>query len=468
MGTSEHPGAAATVRRNRYGYGVGTIGRDMSYTLISMYLIFFFSDVLDVSASVLGAITVVLVVVRVFDAVNDPFMGVLIDNTRSRWGRYKPWILGGSLTSSLAMVAMFTDRTTGLPEGWFVAGFAVMYLLWEITFTANDIGFWSMMPALSQDQKERERIGAVARICANVGAFSMVVAIVPLTAWIADVTGSATSSYFWLAVGLAVVTVVFQLVMLVTVKEDRSIVTTHEKTPWRDLLGIIVRNDQLLVITVAQVLFSVAFGATTSLGLYYFKYVFGDEGMYAVFAGVLGVAQLSALAAYPWLSRWFERGRMFTVAMVMVVLGYVVFWFAPDGSLPPIVVAGLLVFAGQAFIQLLMLVFITDTVEYGQWKLGRRNASVTLSLQPFVTKMGSAVSSGIVGWTVLASGMKEAEGAADMTAAGTDLVKTAMLLVPMALIVASWVVHRRYYRLDETRYAEIVAELAARETAPHA
>ncbi|MGN0065982.1 MAG: glycoside-pentoside-hexuronide (GPH):cation symporter [Nocardioides sp.] len=451
------------VRRNRFGFGLGTIGRDMSYTLISMYLIFFFSDILDVSASVLGGITVVLVLVRIFDAVNDPFMGVLIDNTRSRWGRYKPWILSGCLASSVAMVLMFTDRTTGLPDGWFIAGFAVMYLLWEITFTANDIGFWSMMPALSQDQKERERIGAFARICANVGAFSMVVAIVPLTAWIADVTGSVSSSYFYLAIGLAVITVAFQLVMLVLVKEDHTIVTTQEKTPWRDLLGIIVRNDQLLVITLAQVMFSVAFGATTSFGIYYFKYVYGDEGMYAVFAAVLGVAQLSALAIYPWLSRFATRGRMFTVSMVMVVAGYLVFWFAPNGVLAPIVVAGLLVFAGQAFIQLLMLVFIADTVEYGQWKFGRRNASVTLSLQPFITKMGSAISSGIVGWTVIASGMKAAEDAADMTAQGVDLVKTAMLLVPMLLIVASWVVHRRFYTLDEERYAEIVAELGERD-----
>jgi melibiose permease/lactose/raffinose/galactose permease len=339
----------------------------------------------------------------------------------------------------------------------------VLYLAWEITFTANDIGYWSMLPALSQDQKERERIGAFARICANIGAFSMVVAIVPVTAWISEVTGSETSSYFWLAVALAVITVAFQLVMLVSVREDATVPTTTDRTPWRDLMGIIVRNDQLLVITLAQVMFSTAFGATVGFGLYYFKYVFGDESMYTVFAAVLGVAQLSALAAYPWLSRWHSRGRMFTVSMVMVVLGYLVFWFAPTGVLAPIVVAGLLVFAGQAFIQLLMLVFIADTVEYGQWKLGRRNASVTLSLQPFITKMGSAVSSGIVGWTVIASGMKDAEGAADMTQAGVDLVKTAMLLVPMALIVASWVVHRRFYRLDERTYSTIVAELAARE-----
>lgn len=453
------------VRRNRYGYGIGTVGRDMAYTLISMYLIFFFSDVLDVSKSVLAAITVVLVVVRIFDAVNDPFMGVLIDNTRSRWGRYKPWILGGTLTSSLAMVAMFTDRTTGLPDAGFVAGFALLYVLWEVTFTANDIGYWSMMAALSQDQKEREKIGAFARICANIGAFSMVVAIVPLTAWISDVTGSETSSYFWLAIALAVITVSFQLVMLVLVKEDSTIVTTGERTPWRDLVGIIVRNDQLLVITVAQVMFSTAFGATVGFGLYYFKYVYGDEGMYAIFAAVLGVAQLSALAIYPWLSRWHSRGRMFTVSMVMVVAGYVVFWFAPVGQLAPIVVAGLLVFAGQAFIQLLMLVFITDTVEYGQWKFGRRNASVTLSLQPFITKMGSAVSSGIIGWTVIASGMKDAEGAADMTQAGVDLLKTSMLLIPMVLIVASWVVHRLFYRLDEATYARIVAELDQRRAA---
>lgn len=447
--------------RNPYGFGIGTLGRDFSYTLVSMYLLFYLSDVLEVSTGVLATVTVVLVVARVFDAVNDPFMGVIVDNTRSRWGRFKPWILVGAVLSCLFLVLMFTDF--GLGDTAFVVVFTVVYLAWEISYTMNDLGYWSMLPALTQEQKERERIGAFARICATVGTFAMVIAIVPVSNALAAVTGSLSSAYTVIALGAAAVMLIFQVVMLLVVNEDTSIVRTEEPTPFRELLRIIVRNDQLLIVSIALLLFMAAFTITVGLGLFYFKYVFGDEGMYPVFAVVLGVAQISALACYPLLSRALSRRSLFTVAIAAVVAGYILFAFTPPGGMAMIIVAGLLVFAGQAAIQLLMLMFIADSVEYGHWKLGRRNDSVTLSLQPFIYKMGAAVANGVIGWTIIVSGMQQAEGAAEMTDAGTTLVKVVMFGVPLVLIVLSYIVYRVGYRLDAARYAEIVAELEARE-----
>jgi len=449
--------------RNRYGYGIGTLGRDMTYTLVSMYLIFYLSDVLEVSTPVLASVTVILVIARIFDAVNDPFMGLLVDNTRGRWGRFRPWIVAGAVLSSVFLVLLFTDF--GLGDVAFVVVFTVIYLAWEISYTMNDLGYWAMLPALTQDQKERERIGSFARICANIGIFSVVVAIVPLSNSLAAATGDLRSAYTVIAIGAAVVMLVFQTVMVLFVREDPGIVTTAEPTRLRDLVSIIFRNDQLIVVSIALLLFMSAFSTTTGLGLFYFKYVFGDENMYSVFAVVLGVAQITALACYPLLSRAMSRRTLFTAAIASVTAGYVIFAFTPPGGLALIILAGLLVFSAQAAIQLLMLMFIADTVEYGHWKLGRRNDSITLSLQPFIYKMGSAVSSGVIGWTVISSGMQEAQKAADMTPAGTELVKAAMFWLPLALIIASYVIYRLWYRLDAARYRTIVDELKARAAA---
>lgn len=451
--------------RNRYGFGIGTLGRDASYTLVSIYLIFYLSDVLEVSTGVLAAVTVVLVVARIFDAVNDPFMGVIVDNTRSRWGKFKPWILGGAVLSSLFLVVMFTDF--GLGDVAFVIVFTAVYLAWEITYTANDIGYWSMLPALSRDQKERERIGAFARICANIGTFAMVIAIVPLSSALTAVTGDIRTAYTIIAIMAVVLLLVFQVAMVLLVKEDPTIVTTGEHTKFTDLVSLIFRNDQLLVVTIALLLFMTGFSVTIGMGLFYFKYVFADENMYSVFALVLGIASVAALASYPLLSRLMRRGVLFAVTIGAVSVGYVMFFFTPPASspvaVPMIIAAGMLVFAAQAAIQLLMLMFIADTVEYGQFKFGRRNDSVTLSLQPFIYKMGTALSSGVIGWTVIASGMQDARTAADMTAGGTLLVKIVMFAVPLMLIVLSYVVYRVWYRLDETRYRAIVDELRERE-----
>lgn len=453
--------------RNRYGFGIGTLGRDAAYTLVSIYLIFYLSDVLEVSAGVLGAVTVVLVLARIFDAVNDPFMGVIVDNTRSRWGKFKPWILVGAVLSSVLLVVMFTDF--GLGDVAFVVVFTVVYLGWEITYTANDIGYWSMLPALSRDQKERERIGAFARICANIGTFAMVVAIVPLSGALAAATGDIRTAYTVIAVIAVAALLLFQTIMLLLVKEDPTIVSTGGRTRFRDLISLIFRNDQLLVVTVSLLLFMTGFSVTIGMGLFYFKYVFGDEGVYSIFALVLGIASVAALACYPLLSRVMRRGVLFAVAIGAVSVGYVLFFFTPPASspagLPMIIAAGLIVFAGQAAIQLIMLMFIADTVEYGQLTFGRRNDSVTLSLQPFIYKMGTALSSGVIGWTVIASGMQDARSAADMTAGGTLLVKIAMFAVPLVLIVLSYVVYRIWYRLDEARYRSIVDELREREAA---
>ena len=124
----------------------------------------------------------------------------------------------------------------------------------------------------------------------------------------------------------------------------------------------------------------------------------------------------------------------------------------------PVAAAGILIFVGEAFMQLMMLMFLTDTVEYGEWKFHKRNDSVTLSLQPFINKFGGAIASGITGATVIISGMKTAETAADMTAQGIVILKTAMLILPLILIIAGFVLHRKKYILDEEMYARVVRE----------
>jgi len=460
MPTNARP---AGTRRNRFGFGVGTIGRDMAYTIVSLYLLFYLSDVLQVSTTAFAGVTIVMVLTRVFDAVSDPFIGVIVDNTRTRWGKFKPWILIGLAASTILLVVMFTPSDLG--DAAFIAVFAVVYLAWSVSYTVNDVGYWSMLPALSQDQKEREKIGAVARICSAIGAFTMVVAIVPVSNAIGSAIGDMRWSYFWVAIGAAVLMILFQSVTLLVVHEDRSLLVAGEHTRFRDLTRLIFKNDQLLAVAGSLALFMIAFTTTINFGLYYFTYVYGDEGMYTIFALVLGVSQITAFATYPLVSRLATRRTLFGIAIAVISIGYVVFFFAPPGGVAIVVVAGVAIFAAQAVLQLLMLMFVSDTVEYGQYLFHQRNDSVTLSLQPFIYKLGSAVASGIVGWTVIASGMKDAGDASGMTEGGTVLVKAMMLLVPLAMILLSYVLWLRFYRLDEKRYAKILAELDARRAA---
>ena len=445
--------------RNRYFFGLGTIGRDMFYAMISMYLIWYLTEILNLSDHMLALVGGTLTVLRIFDAFNDPIMGVIVDNTSSRWGKFKPAILIGAVTSAVFMVLMFTDM--GLTSTAYIIFFTVAYLAWDITYGLNDIAYWSMLPALSLEQRQRERIGAFARICAKIGLFVVVVGILPLTNMLGEALGDLKQAWFVFALVVAVLMIGFQIFTLAGVKEHRNVFKQEEKTSIRGMFKAIFKNDQLLFTTISMALFMIGYVTTTSFGTYFFKYAYGDENMYGMFAAVLGVSQLSALMVFPLFSKRFSRKQLYFAATLLVLGGYALFFFSPMNMLP-IGIAGVLMFVGQAFIQLLMLMFLADTIEYGQWKSGKRNQSVTLSIQPLINKIGGAIATGIVTVTLIVSGINKAQSAADVTSEGLLIMKLAMLALPLACIVLGYVVYRFKFKIDKDFYDKIVADLKQR------
>ena len=443
--------------KNKYTFGLGTVGRDMLYTMVSMYLMFYLTDVLCLPDDTLWWITGIMLIARVFDAFNDPIMGVIVDNTHTKYGKFKPWICIGAIMVSIFTILLFAD--IGLTGSAYVLFFAVVYLLWGVAFTINDISYWSMLPTLSQDQHEKEQIGSVARICANIGLFSVVSLIVPITEALGNMAGSLQKGYLLLAIIIVVIMLAFQSITVFGVKEPKLATEKAESTSLKELVRIIFQNDQLFVTAIAMALFMIGYCTTTNFGLYYFKYVYGDEGMYSIFAVILGISQIVALVIFPKIAERFQRKKIYFTATMMVLAGYVVFFFSPTNTMIFIGIAGVLLFVGQAFIQVMMLMFLTDSVEYGAWKFKKRNDSVSFSLQPFINKMGGAVASGITGAIVIISGMSTASSAADMTTEGILILKAAMMVFPLICIVVGFVIYRKKYILDEEMYKKIVEEL---------
>lgn len=449
---------------NHITYGLGTLGRDMVYTLISMYLMFYLTDILSLTTSQLWWITAIIMGARIFDAFNDPIMGVIVDNTKTKYGRFKPWIVIGGVLSGLITVLLFTDF--GLTGAGFVVAFGILYIAWGISYTMHDISYWSMLPTLSQDLREKEKIGSIARICASIGLFAVVSLVVPITEMLGATFGSMQKGYMVFSVIAVAFMLVFLCFTIFGVREPRiDEVAESESTSLKELVRIIFKNDQLLVTAIAMALFMIGYTTTTSFGLYYFKYVYGDEGMYSIFALILGVSQIFALAIFPQLGKRFKRKTLYTASTVLVAIGYVVFFFAPTDTMIFIGIAGLILFIGEAFLQVLTLMFLTDSVEYGEWKFGKRNDSVTFSLQPFINKMGGAIASGVVGAVVIISGMQEATGPADMTAQGLLILKVAMLIFPLVCILVAFVFYSKKYILNEEMYAKVVKELEERHSA---
>lgn len=450
------PAPAAIDRRNLWTFGVGTTGRDMVYTLVSLYLVFFLSDVLRPPRDEFLWASSLILVARLFDAVADIVMGAIVDNTRTRWGHYKPWIAGGVVASATFTVLLFTDL--GLTGAAFVVGFAAIYLFWSLSWTANDIPYWSLLPALTLDQKQRERFGSVAKIFATLGLFVVVVSVIPVTSALSGTVGDVRAWTFF-AFGLVAIMLCSQSVTLFGVREP-PIVAEQERTNLRELAKVVFGNDQLLWTAIAMVLFMTGYLTTTTFGTYYFKYVYGDESMYSPFGAVLVASQLLGYAIFPALSRRFSRRTLYTAATGLILAGYVVFFVSPV-QIGFIAAAGLLLFIGDSFITLLMLVFLTDTIEYGQWKLGRRNGAVTFALQPFINKVGAALSTQIVAVAIVIAGVNP-DRPADTSPSGLLTIKLGMLVLPPILIVVSYLIYRAKYRIDGAFYAQIVSELKER------
>lgn len=441
--------------RNRYMFGLGTVGRDMQYSLVSMFLMFYLTDILNLLDSTMWLMTGALLVLRTFDALNDPIMGLLVDNTHSRFGKFKPWIGIGGLIGGILTILIFTDF--GFRGGKYVISFTILYLLWDLTYGANDIAYWSMLPSLSINPREREKIGSFARICANVGLYIVVVAIIPFT----NALGGDARAWQITSIIIVLIMLGFLLFTILGVKEESRINVQDDSTSLKEMVQVLFKNDQLKWTAISMSLFTIGYVTTTGFGVYFFKYAYQDEDMYSVFALILGVSQLIALTIFPKLAEKYKRKQLYSASIILVVIGYIFFFFSPM-NIFFLGFAAILLFAGQAFIQLMMLMFLSDTVEYGQWKLGKRNESITFSVQPLINKIGGAISSGIVGATLIISGINSAKTPGDVTDGGLLIMKLSMMILPLILIVISYYIYDKKYVISEEMYKNIIDDLTER------
>lgn len=444
-------------RRNMIFFGLGTIGRDMFYAFEANALIYYLSNVLSLPLGVFLATSMVFTVLRVFDALNDPLMGLLVDNTRSRHGRFKPPMALGALAGGACYLVLFADF--GLRDYWFVAVFAIAYILWDIFYGLNDIAYWSMLPSLSVEQKTREKMGAFARICANIGMFSIMVGWEPITSGM----GNTPKAWFTVALAVTILMLLFQLFTLFGVRERKDMFRREEeKTTMRGMWEVLTKNDQLLWTTLAMSLFNIGYMSTTTMAIYYMQYVYGNKDMYAVLAAVSWHGAAAGAGHLPVFLQADAAREVVSFGYYLVMIGYAIFFFA-EVSIILIAVGALFIFIGQAFIQLLMLMFLEDTIEYGQWKNGKRSESITLSVQPLINKIGGAVSMGITSLMLVWSGIKVGETAAEsISASGQLTVKLMMIVLPVVFILAGYIIYRCKFKINKEMYDRIISDLRVR------
>lgn len=441
--------------KEKVSYGIGAVGKDMVYSLVAGFLMYYYNTVLGISATFIG---VLFMAARVFDAFNDPFMGVVVEKTRTKWGKFRPWLVIGTLLNSVVLYAMFSVPKSLTGTNLLIYT-SIAYVLWGMTYTVMDIPYWSLIPAITAPGKEREALSVVARSCAGIG-FALPVA---LTMLLVPMLGNGIERIGFSVLSL-IIALVFMLATLITVSNVKEKSISELKSPTvKDMFSALLRNDQALVVVVAIVVFNSSLYLTQQLAIYFFKYDVLNAALFGVFGTVGGAAQIISMTLLPVFRRKFSSKNLLTGSIGFTLIGYTILFILGTLGIQNIgllSVAAVIIFMGFGMATVLTTVFLADTVDYGEWKNHQRSESVVFSLQTFVVKLASAFSVLIAG--VGLDLIRLDIYAVTQTASTLLGLRVLMIIVPMVGLLVSVVFFRRRYRLDEAELVRICGELDAR------
>lgn len=443
--------------KTKLSFGIGAFGKDAVYALVGTYFMFYLNDIRLVNPFFVG---VLFLVARIWDAFNDPFMGMVVENTRSKWGKFRPWILIGTVLNAIVLGAMFLNIDLG--DVGYMIYCGIFYILWGMTYTIMDIPFWSMVPALTSDEKERNQVSAIPRLFASFA--WLVVGTGGL--YILDFLGNGDDKqgYQWFALIISALFIVASIITVVNVKERNQIAKNNqkqEKTSVKEMFGVLVKNDQVKVILGIALFFNMAYQLSNGFALFYFKYVVNVEDLFAVYTGVAGIAQMSAMAIYPKVSEIIGKTKTFFLASFLPVIGFIclllVGFIAPSNVIL-VGVSSAVINVGIGVMLVAITVMLADVVDYGEYTLHKRSEAILFSMQTFIVKFAGAFSGfvssvglGLIGY------IPDVQ-----QTAGTILgMRIIMIAIPALLSALCFVIYKKSYKIKGEFYTKMMAALKA-------
>jgi len=448
--------------KEKFSYGLGAVGKDMVYMLSASYILYYYQDILGVSAIAMG---IILMIARVFDAFNDPIMGVVVAKTKTRWGKFRPWLLIGTITNAVILYLMFA-APPALSGSGLVAYAAITYILWGVTYTMMDIPFWSMIPAFTEGGKEREGLTTLARSCAGVG--SALITIITMLCVTALGQGDERVGFKLFALIIAALFIAFIGFACMTIKEKSTV--DVESPSVGQMFKALLQNDQAVTVVISIVLINCALYITSNLLIYFFKYDFGGESweasytLFNAFGG--GIQILSMMVFFPLFRKFLSTVQVFYTSMGMAITGYAVLLVLMLNNVNNIYILfipGFFVFVAFGMLTVLTTVFLANTVDYGELKNNRRDESVIFSMQTFVVKLASGVAALIASICLsicnLSDNTDAVEAVVDAAASNVFRLRMTMTVFPIIGLVIALIVFRKKFILTEAKVEEIAQKL---------
>ena len=422
---------------------------------------YYYQDILGLSATFVGFI---LMIARVFDAANDPFMGVVVAKTNSRWGKFRPWLFTGTILNAFVLYALFAAPAVSGKA--LMIYFAVMYILWGMTYTMMDIPFWSMIPAVTSTTKDRENLSVVGRTSAGVGYALINVFTVMAVSKLGG--GIERTGFRLFALIIAILFVIFILFTCFTIHEQK--VENMQITSVKEMFKALFNNDQAIVTVVTIVLINSALYITSNLLIYFFKYDIGGttwKDAYTLFTSVGGISQiLGMMVVYPILRSKLSNTIIFKLGLCLAIFGYAFLLalclLGYSSVLTMLMVPGVMIFVANGILTVLTTVFLANTVDYGEVKTGHREESVIFSMQTFVVKAASGLAVFITGVSLDLIGLTSKDGLGEgIPTFSSPLLglRLLMTILPMIGLVLALVLFTRKFILTDEKAEQIRKQL---------
>ncbi|WP_290078214.1 PTS sugar transporter subunit IIA [Lactobacillus taiwanensis] len=449
---------------------LGNLGHSAFYGVMSTYFVIFITSSMfsgmqaSIADKLIGLITGLMVVIRIAELVIDPILGNIVDNTKTKWGKFKPWILVGTLVSALLLLVLFTGIFGLAQKSWllFAVLFILIYIGFDIFYSLSDVSYWGMVPALSEDSHARGIYTSLGAFSGTIGWNGLTIIVVPI---VTSVTYMVTGKHEegaagWLAFAavISALAIVCALIVCFGTKEKHNIIrnSAKQKTSLKQVFGAIFHNDQILWPSLAYLLYSLAYIITNGVLFYMYKFVIGKPNEFWVVGVIATIIGFCISPSFPILNKYIPRKWLFVAGQTCMVLAYVLFIFGRNN----VILMDLgLVLLNINFAQLVTVLTLTDAIEYGQLKNGQRNEAVVLAVRPMIDKFTGAVSNALVGYVAIAAGMTGTATAADMTAHDINTFNIIALYIPLILAVLSIIVFLTKVTLSEKKHAAVVEEL---------
>lgn len=425
----------------RFSYGCGDFGCNIIYTAMSAFLLFYYTDYAGVSALAVGTI---MMVSRFFDGISDVIMGVIVDRTRSKYGKARPWLLRMCIPFALSGILLFSVPTSWESAPKLVYVFITYNLVSTVIYTAINVPYSALNALMTQDPYERSVLSIFRNLLATAGTLTINTFTLPLVEYFGDNTSAWTKTFC--VFGLLAVAA-FLVNFFGTKERVRSVASESgnaEVVPFKVGIKALFRNKYWIMMTGMLALFFLMYSVNGGATVYYAKDILGDRNLVGTINGIFNVVQIAAMFFIAMLVKKYGKRNVFALGLVLDIIGMLVLNFS-GGAISLIVISSVIRGVGNACGGATMWAMVSDTIDYGEWKTGVRTEGLVNSACSFGYKIGNGIGSALLG-LILEVGGYVGEAAAQ-SASALASIKVCFVWIPVAVYLIGLVI-MKFYHLD--------------------